>query len=166
MMGMEQTRDQASTEATGSAPPPGELVRPVEGRVIAGVARGLSNRLGVSPLLIRAAFVVTAFVGGIGIALYAAGWALIRSENETEPPARRIFAGADTPGRWIGLALITVAALILLGRFTFISGEVLLALLILAIGALMYSGYIPGSRDHRAGNGSVDKEGVQPDVSN
>lgn len=127
-----------------------ELIRPVEGRMIAGVARSLADRFGLPTLLIRAIFVVLAFGGGVGVALYLAGWALIRSEDEAETPAERMLRGTSGEGSWAGLALIIVAAVILLGSLDFFSGGVIFAAALLAVGVLMYSGHIPGPGSPRA----------------
>jgi len=45
--------------------------------MIAGVAAGVADYLGVDPTVIRIVFVVLAFVGGTGLPLYLAGWLLI-----------------------------------------------------------------------------------------
>jgi phage shock protein PspC (stress-responsive transcriptional regulator) len=49
------------------------LRRPVQDRVVAGVAAGLARYLGVDVMIIRLAFVVLTIVGGAGIPLYLAG---------------------------------------------------------------------------------------------
>lgn len=159
---MEQKQDTVSEKLTQSAPRSNEMVRPLAGRMLAGVSQGLANRYGVHVWLIRALFIVTAFAGGLGVALYVAGWALVRSEEESETPAERFFAGANSKGSWLGIVLITLAALIVLGNFSFFSGEVLVAVALLAIGVLMYTGHIPGPRaSNPEGSGTDDKEGVQ-----
>ena len=56
--------------------------------MLAGVAQGLANRYGIAPWVVRAVFILLAFAGGAGVALYAAGWFLIRSEDETRVPRR------------------------------------------------------------------------------
>lgn len=77
------------------------LERPAEGRVIAGVARGLADRLDVPVVAVRAAFVVTALLGGPGIAAYIGGILLIPSHNQTRAPAvawvERVFDGKGAP---------------------------------------------------------------------
>jgi signal transduction histidine kinase/phage shock protein PspC (stress-responsive transcriptional regulator) len=56
-----------------------DLTRPVEGRMVAGVAAGLADALGLDPNVVRCGFVVLAIASGFGVILYAAGWALIPS---------------------------------------------------------------------------------------
>lgn len=120
-----------------------DLIRPREGRVLAGVAQGLANRLDIAPWVVRAAFILLAFAGGAGVALYAAGWFLIRSEDETESSAERVFSGATTSRSWIGIGLVFLAALALLDNFTFLSGGVVWAVGLLIVGLLLYTGDLP-----------------------
>lgn len=155
-MEQETTTTAERSRANGS-----EFVRPVEGRVLAGVSQGLANRFGLPLWLVRAFFVITAFFGGLGLALYAAGWALMRSEDEAESPAERFFGDASSTRSWIGIGLIFLAALILLDNLTFLSGGVVWAVGLLVIGVLLYTGHIPTGTG--PGDGPVDeqKEGVQ-----
>ncbi|HSJ27702.1 MAG TPA: PspC domain-containing protein [Acidimicrobiia bacterium] len=80
---------------THTTPP--RLERPADGRVIAGVAQGLANRLDVPVGAVRAGFVVTALMGGPGVAAYIAGILLMPSHNQAKAPAtawvERVFDG-------------------------------------------------------------------------
>lgn len=164
---MKQTKNQTSGSQTQTPPPP-ELIRPVNGRIIAGVAQGVANRFNLPVWLVRIAFVVLAFTGGVGIALYAAGWALLRAENEADTPAERFFRDDRSPLSWIGVGLVVLAGLILLGNFTFLSGEVLVALGLMAIGIFLYTGRYPRAEasdtqiPEEVAEGPESKEGVQP----
>jgi phage shock protein PspC (stress-responsive transcriptional regulator) len=140
-----------------------ELVRPVEGRMLAGVAKGVADNFGLSDWIPRVFFVVTAFMGGFGIVLYAAGWAFIRSEDETRSPAEKFFTGASGTRSWVGVALIALAAVIVVENFTFLSGDVVWASVLLVVGLLLYLGYLPG-RSHSEATpvtAQESKEGVQ-----
>ena len=81
----------SSTTTQAPDPPVGtkELIRPLEGRVLGGVSQGVANRYDLPVWLVRVAFVAFVFAGGLGVAAYAAGWFLIRSEDEEETPAER-----------------------------------------------------------------------------
>lgn len=131
--------------------------------MVAGVGLGIAQYLGINPWIPRIIFVITAFMGGLGVALYAAGWAFIRSEDDTQSPADRFFSGASTPRSWLGIALIVVAGVIILDRFTFLRGDAVWALAFLVVGLLLYLGYIPsrpgGGRPEESS--SESKEGVQ-----
>jgi phage shock protein PspC (stress-responsive transcriptional regulator) len=57
------------------------LSRPRNGRVIAGVCAAIANRFGVSPFLVRVAFLVSLLLPGPQILIYLAGWLLIPDER-------------------------------------------------------------------------------------
>ncbi len=87
------------------------VVRRTDDRVVAGVASGAALRLGIAPVYTRAAFVVLAFAGGIGIVLYGVGWALLPDDRTTEPPPPAQPIG----GRQLaGLALAFIGVLLFL----------------------------------------------------
>jgi phage shock protein PspC (stress-responsive transcriptional regulator) len=56
------------------------LVRPRQGRVVAGVLVGLANRFGVSPGVARLLFVLSMLLPGPQILAYIALWILMPSE--------------------------------------------------------------------------------------
>ena len=161
---MEQNNTTTETPEPSVAVPK-ELNRPHDGRVLAGVAQGLANRFDIAPWVVRAAFILFAFAGGAGVALYVAGWFLIRSEDEAESVAERVFSGATTSRSWIGIGLVFLAALILLDNFTFLSGGVVWAVGLLILGLLLYTGDLPRlmnrSGDQDGPQRPYDKEGVQ-----
>lgn len=152
----------ASAESSGTPPtaPRAPLVRPVQGRVFAGVAIGVARYLGISTGLARVLFVVLAVVGGLGVALYLAGWVVIRAEDENEPIAQRLLDNIRTGPSWIGIGLLALAALIILDSVTFLSGSLLWATVLLVIGVLLYRGDLPTGTDTapkppRGGEGDV-----------
>ncbi|HEY3871397.1 MAG TPA: PspC domain-containing protein [Actinocrinis sp.] len=57
-----------------SPPPESRFLRSTDGRVLGGVCRGLSVRLGVSVWLLRFAFGSFALLDGAGVLIYAALW--------------------------------------------------------------------------------------------
>jgi signal transduction histidine kinase/phage shock protein PspC (stress-responsive transcriptional regulator) len=63
----------APTTAPGYAPPK-KLMRVSRGRLVAGVARGLAEHLGVDVLIIRVLFVVLTAAGGAGLLMYGGFW--------------------------------------------------------------------------------------------
>jgi phage shock protein PspC (stress-responsive transcriptional regulator) len=66
------------------------LVRPVRGRMLAGVAAGAAEYLGVDPTIIRVALAVLALAGP-GIPLYLAGWLLIPDEGAPQSVAADVI---------------------------------------------------------------------------
>ncbi len=153
--------DNTTTEAAEPRVSIDELVRPKEGRVFGGVAQGLSDRTGMAPWLVRGLFILLAFAGGVGLALYAAGWFLIRSEDQAQSAAQRVFGNATGTRSWVGIGLVFLAALILLDNFTFLDGGVVWAVGLLIVGLLLYTGDLPRLFNGGGTQGTDDKEGVQ-----
>jgi phage shock protein C len=57
------------------------LVRPRQGRILAGVCAGLARRFGISPWMMRILFIVTLIViPGSQIIIYPILWILMPSE--------------------------------------------------------------------------------------
>jgi phage shock protein PspC (stress-responsive transcriptional regulator) len=56
------------------------LVRPRNGRVIAGVCAGLARRFNLSPTLVRVLFVLSVFLPGPQVVIYIVLWILMPNE--------------------------------------------------------------------------------------
>lgn len=98
---------------TAAAP---RATRPIRGRMVSGVSIGLAQHLGIPTWLVRVAFVILAFSGGVGVVLYAAFWAVLPlapEDPDVDPSAART---ADTTRLLalsavaIGIALLMTAA--------------------------------------------------------
>lgn len=61
--------------------PSGRLVRSDTDRIIGGVAGGIANYLNVDPALVRLAFVLFVWLGGVSPFIYLILWAVIPSES-------------------------------------------------------------------------------------
>jgi phage shock protein C len=90
---------------------PARLYRSRSDRMIAGIAGGVAQYLGVDPVLVRLAFVALVLAGGAGVLAYLIGWVIIpeepagaegtpapvatpRPEARTGGPGARIVVGA------------------------------------------------------------------------
>ena len=95
-------------------PPPRRLTRSDDGKVIAGVASGIGRHLSVDANLVRIAFAVLSFTGGVGFLLYVAGWLALPSDSEPEAPGvtllRRLGHGGWRAYTAVVLGAIAVAA--------------------------------------------------------
>jgi phage shock protein PspC (stress-responsive transcriptional regulator) len=107
----QQNHDESDTPGspagpTTQAPPtqPGgdepRLHRAIRGRMLAGVAAGLADYFDVDPTLVRIAFVVLAFVGGLAVPLYAAGWLLIPDQETDVSVAEELLARERARGAY------------------------------------------------------------------
>ncbi|MEV4674848.1 PspC domain-containing protein [Actinomadura sp. NPDC049382] len=76
------------------------MERAAEGRLLAGVCRGLAGHLGVDVVLVRAAFVLLTVASGLGVAAYAAFWILVPvAEKAPRDGATATGTGAVPGGR-------------------------------------------------------------------
>ena len=89
---------------------PRRLVRRTDDRVVAGVASGLADLLGLDPVLVRIGFVVLAFAGGAGIIVYGALWLLTPEVAGGAAPVD-VREGDRGPAFWIAIGLFVLAAL-------------------------------------------------------
>jgi len=84
--------------------------RRTDDRWIGGVCSGLADRLGVDPVIVRAALVVLALFGGAGITIYLLAWVLLPNNREEIVAQRALRDGDGGP-----VVLLVLAALALLG---------------------------------------------------
>jgi phage shock protein C len=66
------------------------LYRPMKNRMIAGVAAGIAQYLDADVTVVRIVMVALAVFGGVGIALYIAGWLLIPHEGSEQSIAQKL----------------------------------------------------------------------------
>ena len=132
------------TETTRDTDRP--LRRSATDRVIAGVAGGIARRLDIPAWVVRVAFVVLSFGGGLGIALYVAGWLLITDDNDTEPIARSLIERIQDRSGWVGIAFVGLGVLIVASSIDFIRGDLAIAVFIGVIGVMLYRGELGGDK--------------------
>jgi len=90
--------------------------------MIAGIAGGLGNYLGIDPVLVRLAIVVLTIAGGAGILAYIIGWLIIPEEpyagaatdDEPDRSAARHSAPATGPRIVVGIVMIVIGISLLL----------------------------------------------------
>ncbi len=89
------TADTAGAPGSAQIPPAGHearLHRGTRGRMVAGVASGLADYFDVDPTIVRIGFVALAFLGGLALPLYAAGWLLIPDDETDLSVAEELLA--------------------------------------------------------------------------
>ena len=69
-----------------------KLVRPMQGRWLAGVAAGFADYFGVDVALVRAAFAVATALALLGVVIYLAAWLLVPEEGEETSIVEKIIA--------------------------------------------------------------------------
>jgi len=118
----------------------GPMVRPQEGRVVAGVALAVADRLGMSPGAVRLIWFVLSFFGGLGVLLYIAGWLLIPEEGTTDSIAEDAMSRLGDATTWIGIGLIVIAGVTLITMLGWVRTDLAWAVALLAVGVLLYQG--------------------------
>ena len=94
---MDTFTDTTFTDTTQSQPSPlppagrPPLRRAYHGRMLAGVAAGIADYLGVDVTIVRVAFAVLTFLGGAGIPAYLACLLLIPEEGTDESIASSLL---------------------------------------------------------------------------
>ena len=78
---------------------PQALTRPVDDRMLGGVAVGIARYLSVDVTVVRIIFAVLAIVGGAGIPLYLAGWLLIPEEGSDQSLASEFIQSLSSRSR-------------------------------------------------------------------
>lgn len=87
-----QDNDQTTTSPHAGLPTgPRPLFRPFQDRMLAGVAAGIAQYVGIDATIVRIALAVLTVLGGAGVPLYIAGWLLIPEEGATQSIASDIF---------------------------------------------------------------------------
>ncbi|HET6967708.1 MAG TPA: PspC domain-containing protein [Ornithinibacter sp.] len=84
--------------------------RDTDARWFGGVCAGLARRFGVDPVLIRAAAVVLAFVGGLGLTAYVVLWLVMPDRRGDILGERAVRRGDAGP-----IALLVLAVILLVG---------------------------------------------------
>jgi phage shock protein PspC (stress-responsive transcriptional regulator) len=91
---------------------PAPLSRPRQGRWLSGVAAGLARRWDVPAGRVRAAFVLTTPILGLGALVYVACWLIVPAEGEDGAGTgqRGVVLLAEACGALLGLTTLAVAA--------------------------------------------------------
>jgi len=89
------TTAEASTHTIDQSRPQ-PLRRPVNDRMIAGVAAGIANYLGADVTIMRTLLALLTFVGGAGIPIYLACWLLIPEEGSDQSIASSFVQSRQT----------------------------------------------------------------------
>jgi len=142
-------------------PTDGPMVRPQEGRVVAGVALAVADRLGMSPGAVRLICFVLGFFGGLGVLLYVAGWLLIPEEGTTDSIAEDAMSRLGDATAWLGIGLIVIAGVTLITMLGWVRTDLAWAVALLAVGVLLYQGRL-GTIFEPGGKGDSGTDALDP----
>ena len=133
------------------------LVRPMQGRFVAGVCAGLGRATRTDPVLWRVVLAVLVCFAGIGAVIYLALWVLTPEEGDTASPVEALFGrGQSHTSPALAVLLSVVAALLLL---VILPRPLYLVLLgaVLALAVLLLTNRIGPARAH---DGAYPDSGV------
>ncbi len=150
-------REDVGMQSSPQAVP--RLTRPTQGRVLAGVCRGIADHVGVDVRVVRILFIIVGMVSGAGIVAYLFLWAMTPVEETLGAgrpidPAQPVSAQAQNPPSpertggtamprgsvllAVGVLTILVGGIALLqGTGTDVRAGILLPVLLVAIGAVV-----------------------------
>jgi signal transduction histidine kinase len=135
---------------TAATPPTRRLYRPRDHRVVAGVAAGLAEHLGLPLLAVRIALVVLLGFNGLGLLLYAAFWAVLPQQVPTDATPPRRDLAMLLPFGAIGLGVVLLQALVFKNN---VAGTVGWLIAVVAVGAgIIWHQSDPTRRGHWIAN--------------
>ncbi|MEV1332920.1 PspC domain-containing protein [Micromonospora costi] len=127
-------------------PPPGAagfttrygLVRPRDGRYLAGVCAAIGRATNTDPVLWRVLLAVLGFFGGVGILVYIAAWLIIPGEGDSASPVESMLGRGRSSMSPITVIVLSIVAAVGFGYIvTDAFRAVLLGAAILIGGALL-----------------------------
>ena len=136
------------------APPGGpsfsrdKLVRPRQGRYVAGVCAALARATNTDPVLWRVLVAVLGVLSGVGILLYLIGWLVIPAEGDTASPIESLLGKGRSGMAPLSIILLGAAAVV---SFGFIVNDGMRASLLAAAVVLGAVLLIKRSGSHRNG---------------
>lgn len=113
---MPTTSESRQIETIPRSEQPRRLYRSKTDRVIAGVAGGLGEFLGVDPVWTRIAFVLLTIGGGAGVLIYLVMWLLLAETPDGHQPAPGRL-GSLTGATVLGMGLMMVGSIALANAF-------------------------------------------------
>ncbi|WP_018252386.1 PspC domain-containing protein [Salinispora mooreana] len=121
------------------------LVRPHDGRYLAGVCAAIGRATNTDPVLWRVLLAVLGFFGGIGILVYISAWLIIPGEGDTASPVESMLGRGRSS---MSPVTVIVLGILVAVSFAFIVTDafraVLLGAAILISGALLLNRERPG----------------------
>ena len=140
-------------------PPPRRLYRDPSNRIVAGVAAGIAEHLGLRTAYVRVGFIVLLAANGLGALLYAAFWAVLPTQPSAAPRRRGSFLQRAA---LFALAVGVIILRVQLGGFgDDLSLIALLALVAFGAGVIWHQAD-PGRRRRSAASSDVPSPAPAP----
>jgi phage shock protein PspC (stress-responsive transcriptional regulator) len=124
------------------------LTRRADRRMIAGVAGGLADYLGIEAWVVRLGFIVLVPFGGFGVLAYLIAWLLVPVAGKDQSLAHEVLHRPPSGLRsYIGVGLILLAVAILASAFS--EPSVIWAIALIAFGIFLFRQEDPEPPDRR-----------------
>ncbi|WP_442930170.1 PspC domain-containing protein [Micromonospora sp. LH3U1] len=120
------------------------LVRPREGRYLAGVCAAIGRATNTDPVLWRVLLAVLGFFGGIGILVYVAAWLIIPNEGDTASPVESMLGRGRSS---MSPVTVIILGILVAASFGYIVTDAFRAVLLGA--AILVAGALLLNRDSR-----------------
>ncbi|MEU8420170.1 PspC domain-containing protein [Micromonospora sp. NPDC048835] len=120
------------------------LVRPREGRYLAGVCAAIGRATNTDPVLWRVLLAVLGFFGGIGILVYVAAWLIIPNEGDTASPVESMLGRGRSS---MSPVTVIILGILVAASFAYIVTDAFRAVLLGA--AILVAGALLLNRDSR-----------------
>jgi phage shock protein PspC (stress-responsive transcriptional regulator) len=116
------------------------LIRPQQGRWLAGVAAAIGRATNTDPVLWRVLFAVLTLFGGVGLLVYLLGWLLIPSEGDTASAGEALIGrGQSSTSTPVAIGLGILAAIMFAVSFSSNVRTALIGLAVIIGAALLVS---------------------------
>ncbi|SCE94201.1 phage shock protein C (PspC) family protein [Micromonospora matsumotoense] len=122
------------------------LVRPRDGRYLAGVCAAIGRATNTDPVLWRVLLAVLGFFGGVGILVYVAAWLIIPGEGDSASPLESMLGRGRSSMSPITVIVLTITVAV---GFGYIVTDAFRAVLLGA--AILIGGALLLNRDSRSG---------------
>jgi phage shock protein PspC (stress-responsive transcriptional regulator) len=148
-----------ASSTTQPPPPPGaapgavrRLTRRADRRMIAGVAGGIADYLGIEAWVVRLGFIVLVPFGGFGLLAYLIAWLLVPVAGSDQSLASSLLRRPPSSLRsYVGAGLILLAVAILASAFS--EPSVIWAIALIAFGIFLFRQDDPEPPDDRPPGG-------------
>ncbi|MFI6822350.1 PspC domain-containing protein [Micromonospora sp. NPDC050187] len=121
------------------------LVRPREGRYLAGVCAAVGRATNTDPVLWRVLLAVLGFFGGVGILIYVSAWLIIPGEGDSASPVESMLGRGRSSMSPITVIVLSILVAV---SFGYIVTDAFRAVLLGA--AILIGGALLLNRDHPA----------------
>lgn len=159
---------EGTVEATDTSPRSARLVRRADRRIIAGVAGGVADALGVNPLWVRLAFLVLTLGAGAGVLLYLALWWLLPREDMAESGSEEFLRRFPQAPAWAGRIVLIVGVGVLASQIApnpdqpHWSPPLVAGFVLMALGIALFRRDLVRERDEADGANDIEGLGVIP----